>query len=258
VVLPRSGRGVVASVGVMQIEMSERFAASSSDVRRGRVFHIGMSVAFIVTALAGFGPTYYLKGASQGPPATALIHFHAFVFSAWLVLLLVQSGLVSVRRVELHRRLGIAGALLAAVMVPTGMMTAIDAARAGSARPGLSPLVFMIFPLGQIVIFAVFLGAALWKRRRPEIHRRLILLANAALITPALARLPFVGSRPIIALGLSALFVGAGMVHDRKTRGRVHPVYLWGGLALVLSGPARIAFAQTTAWQTFARWLVGG
>lgn len=171
--------------------------------------------------------------------------------------MLVQSALVSARRVKLHMRLGIGGAVLAAVMVPLGLMAAIAAARAGIGRPGLPPLVFLIVPSGQIVMFAIFVGAALWRRRRPDLHRPLMLLANVSVITPAIARLPFVGPRPLLALGLSALFVIVAMLHDRRARGRVHPVYLWGGLALVASGPLRVAFAHTQAWQSFARLVVG-
>lgn len=251
----------------MQIGMNQDIArieglveegeAFRSVVRRRRRFYFGMSVAFLVTAIVGFAPSYSTGHSAQGLPIAPLLHFHAFVFTAWLLLLLVQTGLVAAHRTTLHMRLGIVGALLAAVMVPVGIMTAIDAARAGSERPGLPPLVFLVVPLGQIVVFAVFLAAGLWHRRKPELHRRLVLLANVSLVTPALARMPWVGARPILALGLSALFVAAAMLHDRRTRGRVHPVYLWGGLALVLSGPLRIGLAQTAAWRSFAQWLVG-
>ena len=150
----------------------------SSPARTGRAFHIGMSIAFLGTAFAGFAPTYFLKGLTHAPPLSPLLHVHAAAFTAWLVLLFTQSTLVAAHRVDVHRRLGIAGAVLAAAMVPLGMMAAIGAAQRASARPGLAPLVFLIFPLGQMVLFAVFIGGALWKRRRPEVHRRLVLLAT--------------------------------------------------------------------------------
>lgn len=79
--------------------------------------------------------------------------------------------------------------------------------------------------------------------------------STAVVITPAVSRLPFVPN-PMIALVLSTLFVVAGIVHDWKSRGRVHPIYFWGGLVILLSGPARFALGQTGMWQSFARFLV--
>jgi hypothetical protein len=215
-----------------------------------------MAIAFLVTAFAGFGPTYFLKGFYHTPPLTPLLHVHGLVFTSWLVLLLIQSALVAAHRVDLHKRLGIAGAVLAAAMIVLGLMTAVESARRGVAAPGLEPLVFMVFPVGAVVMFAGFIGAALWKRRRPELHRRLILLGTVSIMTPAIARLPIAGRSPVVALSLSLLFVIAGMIHDWKSRRRVHPLYVWGGVIILLSGPGRAAIGHTAAWQSFARYLV--
>ncbi len=217
---------------------------------RTRRFHTGMAIAFLVTAVAGFGPSYYRKGVAAASTLTPLVHVHALLFTGWLLLLLTQSGLVAARRVDIHRRLGIAGALLAAAMVPIGLMTAIATAR----RMGIGLLVFQA---GAIILFGAFVGAAIWKRRRPELHRRLILLATVSIMPPAIVRLPVVGGVPVLALLLSTVFVLAGIIHDYRSRARVHPVYVWGGLVLLLSAPLRLALGQTSAWQAFAHFLVG-
>jgi hypothetical protein len=230
-------------------------AVRSVVVRNTRVFHTGMAVAFLVTTFAGFAPSYFLRGLSDRPPLSPLLHVHGMVFTSWLLLLFTQSALVAQHRVTWHRRLGIAGTILAAGMVPLGAMVSIEGARRGTAAGGLDSLVFLIFPLGQIVMFGALMGAAIWKRRQPEIHRRLVLLSTAVVITPAISRLPFVPN-PMVSLALSALFVVAGMVHDWKSRGRVHPIYIWGALFILLSGPARFALGHTGAWQSFARFLV--
>jgi hypothetical protein len=224
-------------------------------VRGARVFHTGMAIALLVTVVAGFAPTYFLRGLSDRPPLSPLFHVHGLVFTSWLLLLLTQTALVARHRVDWHRRLGIGGAVLAAVMVPLGIMAGIAGARHGTATGGLEPLVFLIFPVGQIVMFAGFMGAAVWKRRQPEIHKRLVLLSTVVVVTPAISRLPFVPN-PMISLLLSALFVVAGMVHDWRSRGRVHPIYIWGVVVIVLSGPVRFALGHTAAWQSFARFLV--
>lgn len=246
------------------IEQGEAFRALSEGaapsapapaMRRTRVFHTAMAVAFLVTAFAGFAPTYFLRGLSHRAPLSPLLHVHGLVFTSWLVLLLVQTSLVARHRVDWHRRLGIAGAALATAMVPLGVAAGISGARLGLATKGPEALIFLIFPLGQITLFGAFVGAAIWKRRTPEIHRRLILLSTAVLITPAISRLPF-GGNPVVSLLLTSLFVVAAMIHDWKTRGRAHSIYVWGVLVILLSGPVRFALGHTEAWQSVARWLV--
>jgi len=223
--------------------------------RRDRIFHTGMAVAFLLTAIAGFGPTYFFKPVHPSPPLPSLLHVHGLLFTAWLVLLIVQSGLVRAHRVDLHKRLGIFGAVLAAMMLPFGILVAIYGARRGTAADGMVPLAFMIFPLGQTLLFGGFVGAGLWKRRQPELHRRLILLGTICLLTPAISRL--VDKRSVLASFLTLGFVVAAMLHDWKSRRRVHPVYIWGGAIILISGPLRAAIGSSAAWQSFAHFLVG-
>jgi hypothetical protein len=249
------------------IEAGEALRVLSADVtvaaprkvaaRSDRVFHTRMAIAFLLTAFIGFAPKYYLKSVTHAPALSPLLHVHGVVFSAWLLLLLTQTSLVAARRVDIHRRLGIGGAALALLMVPLGVMAAIDAARRGVSNAGLDPMSFLVFPLGQILMFAAFIGVGLWHRRRPELHRRLVMLATISLMAPAFGRFPYVGKLPVVPMLLSVLFVVAAAIHDKRTRGRVHPIYIAGGLITFLSGPARFALAHTEAWQTFARFLVG-
>jgi hypothetical protein len=187
---------------------------------------------------------------------TPLLHVHGLVFTAWLLLLVAQSALVAAHRVDLHKRFGIAGAVLAAAMIPLGTLTAIEGARRGVATPGLQPLVFMVFPIGAMVMFAGFISAAIWKRRKPETHRALILLGTVSIMTPAIARLPIAGRNPVLALGLSLLFIIAALVHDWIVRRRVNPHYIWGGVIIFLSGPLRSAIGNSEAWRTVAEFLV--
>jgi hypothetical protein len=216
-----------------------------------------LALALLITAVAGFGPTYFYKGLYNHPPLTPLLHVHGAVFTAWLVLLVSQSALVAAHRVDLHRRFGIVGAVLAALMIPVGVLTAIEAARRGVATPGLEPIVFMVFPIGAVVMFAVFIGAAIWNRRKPETHRALILLGTVSIMTPAIARLPFGGRNPVLALVISLLFVVAAMVHDWTSRRRVNSIYIWGGILIFLSGPGRSWIGHSTAWRSLAEFLVG-
>lgn len=214
-----------------------------------------MAIACLLTAIAGFGPTYFFKPIHPSPPLAPLLHVHGVVFTAWLVLLIVQSGLVRADRVDLHKRLGIFGAVLAATVVILGVAVSIYGARHGTAADGLSPLGFMIFPFGQTVLFGAFVGAGLWKRRQPELHRRLILLGTICLMTPAISRI--VGRHAVLASFLTLGFVVVAMIHDWKTRRRVHALYIAGGIILLVAGPLRAAIANTAPWQAFARMLAG-
>jgi len=237
--------------------MSIDAAAASPAVARsqGRLFHTGMAVALLLTAVIGFGPTYFFKPVHPSPPLSPLLHAHGMVFTAWLILLIVQSGLVRAERTDVHKRLGMVGALLAALVVVLGFSVAIYAARRGTAADGMTPLGFMIFPFGQILLFGGFVGAGLWNRRKPELHRRLILVGTICMMTPAISRM--VDKRSVLAMFLTVGFVVVAMIHDWLSRRRVHPVYIVGGLLLLVSGPLRAVIGKSAAWESFARMLVG-
>src|SRR5436190_21416450 len=132
----------------MSIDAGPASTASPRSLEsQGRLFHTGMAVALLLTAVAGFGPTYFFKPIHPSPPLPPLLHVHGMVFTAWLVLLIVQSGLVRAERADLHKRLGLFGAALAVGVVILGFLVAREAARRGTSADGMSPLAFMIFPL---------------------------------------------------------------------------------------------------------------
>jgi hypothetical protein len=239
------------------IEEGEAFRRMNAKAVQGsRVFHRAISIAFLVVAFAGFSRTYYLSAFTAAPALRGLLHLHGAVFTTWFVLLFVQSTLVATHRVDWHRRLGIFGAALAVAMVPLGIVVAITALRTGITKPVGDPRAFLIFPLGQTLLFGGFVAVALWKRRTPELHRRLMVVATASLMTPAIVRLPFV-HKPVVALLLSTLFIVAGMVHDWRTHRKVHRVYIWGALIIALSGPLRVVVGRTEVWQSIASYLIG-
>jgi hypothetical protein len=188
---------------------------------------------------------------------TLLVKVHAFVFTSWMLLFIVQAALIGLRRPGLHRRLGYAGAVLAASMIPLGYMTAIASARHGRNPSPTLPdaLAFLVVPLGDLVVFTPFIAMAFWFRRSTEAHKRLMLLATVAGILPA-AYSRVSNLVPVI-VGFAIFFLSAGPIYDRIVRGRIHPVNLWGGLIAFLSVPLRIVLGQTAAWHRFAQWLVG-
>jgi hypothetical protein len=218
-----------------------------------------MAAAIAVIVFVGFAPTFYLRPVFTPEPLPPVFAIHGAVFTAWVLLFVVQTALVSARRTPIHRKLGVVGGLLAALMLVVGYQAAITAARRGFATPGLPPpLVFLAIPFFDLIVFAVLVGTGLYFRRTPAAHKRLMLLSTIAILTAAIARLPYVlPLGPLVFFGLTDIPVVVGMLYDRVTRGRVHPAMLWGGLFLVASQVLRLIVSGTAAWLAFAHWLTG-
>ena len=243
-------------------------SAHREHIRREHMFFTGMAVALFATVFAGFAPTYYLlnqlhgtlaSGQSGGSNLTPLVHVHAIVFSAWMLLFVTQTTLISTGRVNWHRKLGILGALLAAAMVVLGLMVAIEGSRLGHRPPMVEKYTFLIIPLTNALMFGAFVAAGLWTRSRAAYHKRFMLLATLSLLTPAIVRLelPVVPAGPIGAFIVSDALLLATWAWDGLSNGRIHRVLLWGGVAFIASQPLRILFAQTDLWITFAKGLIG-
>ena len=243
----------------------ERQARAAAPGAYDRAFYSSMAISMALLVLVGFGPTFYFRSLFGAPltvsgsaELTAMTRLHGALFSVWVLLFIVQTALVAARRVAVHRRMGVAGVVLAAAMVVVGVSTAISAAARGSAPPGADALTFLVVPLFDMVLFAGFIVAAVRARRNKEAHKRLMLLAYVSIITAAIARLPGVlPYGPLMFFGLSYIYVLVAIIYDRTTRGRIHPVYVWGGAVLLLSVPLRLAISTTAAWRSLAERLVG-
>jgi hypothetical protein len=222
---------------------------------RERLFFSGMTVAFAVVVFIGFAPTYFLRSLSDQPGLPWLVHVHGALFSAWILLLLVQTRLVAVKRTDLHRVLGVAGGVLAVSMIPVGYVVAIGAARRFAAADP-DALKFLIVPMGALIVFPVLVGAALLLRRRPDFHKRLILIATIELMNAAVDRLP-----GVFAAGLTPFYPGTDLfllalvIYDGVALRRIHPATLWGGLFLVSMQVLRVQLMDTSVWFAVARWL---
>lgn len=235
-------------------------AIPASAVRSGveRHFYAWGAATIVLTAFGGFARTYYLKGAFGTPSLSALVHAHAAVMSAWVILFVTQTRLIAARRTDLHRRLGVIGAVLMALIVAIGVPTAIESARRGMTIPGMSPLMFLVLPLGTVFVFAILAGFAIFYRRRSDFHKRLMLLATLSILTPAIARIPwetFRAAGPPLFIALTDVFVLAFVAYDTARNRRLHPAFGWGTLFLFASQPLRILLAHTAAWTQFATWL---
>src|SRR5579859_8300280 len=112
--------------------------------RFDHVFFPGVAWLMLITVFVGFAPSYYLAGTFRAPLPSLAIHVHAILFSCWILLLIAQTSLTARGRVDIHRRLGLAGFLLACCMLIVGVWAATDQLARGS-HPH-DPLGFYIFP----------------------------------------------------------------------------------------------------------------
>lgn len=211
--------------------------------------------------LAGFARTYYLKGFFGNPPLPGLlVQLHGLVMTSWVLLFIAQVTLVARRRIRTHQRLGVLGAILAALIVVVGVSTAIAAAARG-ASPGPPALQFLVIPLGDMLVFAILVAFALYFRRgRLDVHKRLMLLAAINLLAPAIARIPlsFIANGGALAFfGLTDLCILGCVGFDTIRNRRLHPAFLWGTLFIIAAQPLRLMLAGTDLWLRFATALVG-
>jgi uncharacterized membrane protein YozB (DUF420 family) len=199
-----------------------------------RLFFTGMALASVLILYLGFLPSYFHRSAEL-PPLTLLYQLHGALFTAWIALLVAQIALVAGGRTDIHRMLGVAGAVLAAVIFIVGIAVSVETLRRNSGPPGGDPRKFFAIPMGDIIVFGVLVGAAVLQRQQPETHKRLMLLATISLLTAAIARFLRqlgMGGAPNLFFGTD-VFVLALVLYDLVVRSRVHPATLWGGAVVV-------------------------
>ena len=229
--------------------------AQPTQRQEDRAFFTGMACTAALTVFAGFAPTYYLRS-QELPPLSLLLHVHGLVFTSWFLLFIVQTALIAAHRADIHRRLGILGAVLAVAMLVIGVMASLDSLRRGVASAGLDPRVLLSIPLGSMLVFAILVSMGLAFRRQPEAHKRFMLLANINLLSAPIGRVVLLFHGNVLTLFLfTDLFVAAAILYDVMSRRRVHPVNLWGGSLIVVFKPLLILVAMTPAWAAFADML---
>jgi hypothetical protein len=229
--------------------VAERPARAQTD----RLFFTGMALASAVAVLVGFSPTYFLRGADL-PALRPLYQVHGALFTSWIVFLIAQSSLVAARRTDIHRRLGIVGAVLAALLFIVGVMVSIETMRRGGGPPGFDPRSFLAVPLGDIIVFGALVTTAVLLRHHRDSHKRLMLLATISVLTAAVGRfLVQVQLAGPVGLFLGTdIFVLAVVLYDFASRGRVHPATLWGGAMVAVFKPLLVVVSFTPAWLAFA------
>ena len=230
-----------------------------------RYFYFHMALACTAVAFLGFAPTYWLPLASGSFSSAPVVHFHGLLFFAWTLYFAFQTWLAASGRTARHRTMGMIGVSLATAMTIFGFLVAVNAMKRSAAMGQTDEgIAFAIVPLSGILFFTVIFALAIASTRRPETHKRLMLLAGISILDAAVARwfLTFLappgppGPPPVpVTIGpalVAYLLLVVAIVADWRTRGRPHPVYIYGGAALVAVKFLNWPISMTPAWHSLA------
>ncbi len=224
---------------------------------RAEHFYFGMSLLIAGVVVYGFSQTIVANLIRPEILPPLVLYIHGAIFGGWVVLLLVQSALVRLRRVKWHRRLGLAGLALGVALPVVGIATGIAMARFHTAHGSVTEAQFLIVPMFDMVAFSIAFGLAMAWRPRPEFHRRLILVASCALTIAAFNRFPMMPMNWGYA-GVDVLIL-FGVARDLIVSRRVHPVYLFGLPAMAIGQMITmyIFLTSQSQWMSIARWMMG-
>jgi hypothetical protein len=197
-------------------------------------FYLCMALLFATLVVWGFSRTIDNSLFHAAPPRPFLLWIHGAAFASWVAFFIAQSTLVRVHKVSWHRSIGWFGAGLATVMAPLGIAIGIVMARFDAVQLHMTDTdAFLAIPFYGMTAFAVLTALAIYWRKRPETHRRLMFVATCGLMDAALARFDFVYDHRIFFLGVD-LLIALGVVRDLVVDRRVHKVYLYALPAVIV------------------------
>lgn len=239
------------SAEVSTAVVPEKTISTFAPLRRflSRYFYFAMSLLLALLVVWGFSRTVNENLIHAAPPRPFLLWVHGAAFSTWVVFFIAQSALVRVRRVSWHRFMGWFGMGLAALMVPLGVTIAIMMARFDAVQLHQKGTdAFLSIPFYDMLAFGVSIGLAIYWRKSPEFHRRLILIATCGLMDAALGRFDFVFNHNLFFPVLDLLIV-LGVARDLVVDGRVHRVYRYA-LPVLAVGQSLAVYA----WRINPSW----
>jgi len=200
-------------------------------------YYLWAALACATIAVTGFGRSYYLKSLLGTPPLPAWLHVHGLVMSSWCLLFGAQTFLVASHRVQLHRRLGIFGAVLGIVVVVIGTYVTVEATAREVRDHVVQRFHFLFgFNLVNLLVFSLLVLTALAMRGRPDFHKRLMLLATVTLLAPAVARIVLLFNHAAMTqlLAFDACLL-ACVAADTVLHWRLHPAFGWGATGVLVA-----------------------
>lgn len=233
-----------------------------TSVRTRSRFYLLMVSMIALLAIIGFTRRYFFPLAGGDFHAPALLHLHGIVTFFWLALLILQSILVFTGRMSWHRSMGMAGISVATILLYTALQVAILLLSRELSEGGPSPREFNATLLSLVLMASILFACAIAMVKRPDVHKRLMLLTAIVILTPALARIiqiiaPSLGrlERNDYAGLASDLLILIPIVHDIRVRGRPHDAYIVSLLGIIAIQLATITFRDSYAWYCATEWI---
>ncbi|WP_066775783.1 hypothetical protein [Sphingomonas sp. CCH5-D11] len=246
--------------------MATAFAAAAARPRdtAERRFYRYMAWLMVALVFAGFAPGWFLRGMVPSPrplaPLDGAVVAHGLLCTLWLLIFWTQTQLVSAGRRDLHMRLGVAGLIVAVLMIPFMYLTMIHLPQRMTQPPGVSPYGWMALPMGALLSYTPLAALGFIRRRDGQAHKRLMLAATLVFMGPAMGRIPlgppspamFTASQVIGLLPFGLLFWW-----DRMSLGRLHWASITGA-ALTSAGAAfGVGLMNAPGWISVAQRLPG-
>lgn len=233
-------------------------------------FHVRMALAFVAIAFLGFSPSYWAPIAAGTLDAPPIMHIHGALLFAWTLFYLAQTLWVGTGRTSSHRSWGMAGIALFTLVICSIILLKITVIRLDDARGmGEASRRFAAVAICNLPLMIGLFALAIANVHRPDVHKRLMVSLMAGLMIPAVARVflalfappgalaggpppPFVALPPTL---VALLLILVAMLHDWRTERRRHPVYIYAGIATVLSNVFAVLVSGTDGWLATARAL---
>lgn len=241
-------------------QASPRAMAIRSRDAAHKYFYLFMSLIFVAVIAYGFSFTIHKNLIHPAVPRPWILYLHATVFSGWLVFLILQSTLVRSGKVQWHRRIGWFGVALGTLIPIVGVSTAIAMGRFNTVSLHYARAESdLIVPLFDMVCFTSTFPLAVYYRKRPELHRRLILVATCALTAAGFGRFPERILPPYLFYAGVDLLILLGVARDLIVNRTVHRVYLFVLPSFILGQAVvtYITFHNVPFWLKIAHGILG-
>ena len=223
----------------------------SENKKQGKFF-FNYSLLMLIVAIGGFGINAIVNN-ERMPPKSGILISHAIVMFLWYILLVFQSYLIKSNNLSLHKNLGKLSAILALSVVITGALTVANAYPREPQGVALVTYNFLVLSL-----FSIFYSIAVYKRKVPIVHKRLMLFTSLAVLHPALFRVNrvFDLNFPLDLLLLLILIVMI-VIYDVRTIKKVHLSTLLGAISIIMVFVITITLVNSDGWNGIIKSLMG-
>jgi len=240
--------------------MTDINTTSRQSIVEIRRFYLGLSFLLAILATIGFWPQYFRPLLTGSVEKDTVIHLHATVYIGWLALFIFQCFLVAVGNIRLHRRVGNLGLIYGCGVVVVGLSTTVVRFAARLEESGIEQVQHTaLFPFTDMVLFSAFFGAAAYYRKKPELHKRLMIVAASTILIASTGRFTLaIGAEGALfhivnlSLWLSPILLAVG--YDIFRHRTIHSIYLIGGGIIAISN-FRDPLRYTDTWVSFTHWL---